>query len=410
MNVSARISVLSTALMMVTWVGVVEGQTVADKPIDIPPGRILPESEVLAAKPMVNRLRSPDTSRVMAETSSEAYVGIPGVMTQDGPVDVLDSAQRAYGTFGVPYTTTRVQEGAGPASGATNANRLSTTAPYRQVGKLTFTTQSGNAFCSASVIRRGIIVTAAHCYQDFGSNTAFTNFQFRPGHYGATGATTAQLQPYGVWSPFRTARAATWASGTDRGCGSARENDLALMAIRKDSQGRFIGDRTGWFGYGWNNYSFVTSPKTGNLLTAAVSTLGYPALMDSGRIMQRADGPTYTTTLCSSPTKQLWQGSNFTGGSSGGPWVVNFSQVDPVLSGGAVPGTDSIRAIIGVTSWGSSDPNAPKDNYSSQFAQNTRYPNADYGGFGAGNIGSLLNTLCNAKIGDQTLKTLGYCD
>lgn len=410
MKMSMRLAGVPAAVMLVTLGGMTNGQAAVDKPVDIPVGRVLTESEVQQATAMVNRLPAPDTRLATAETESDAYVGIPGVMTENGPVEAMDTPERAFGSFGIPYTTTRVQDGAGPASGATNANRLSTTAPYRQVGKLTFTTPSGNSYCSASVIRRGIIVTAAHCYQNFGSSTAFTNFQFRPGHYGTTGATTAQIQPYGVWTPFRTSRAASWANGTDRGCGSARENDLALLAVRKDSAGKFIGDRTGWFGYGWNNYSFVSSPKTGNQHTAAVSTLGYPALMDSGRIMQRTDGPTYTTTLCSSPTKQLWQGSNFTGGSSGGPWIVNFASVVPVLSGGAVPGTASVMAITGVTSWGTSDPNNPKDNYSSQFAQNTRYPNADYGGYGAGNIGSLLNSLCNTKIGTQTLKSLGYCD
>ena len=49
------------------------------------------------------------------------------------------------------------------------------------------------------------------------------------------------------------------------------------------------------------------------------------------------------------------------------------------LAGGAVPGTASVIAVVGVTSWGSRDPNAPKDNYSSQFRQNSRYPNASYG-------------------------------
>ena len=49
-----------------------------------------------------------------------------------------------------------------------------------------------------------------------------------------------------------------------------------MIALRKNGQGQFVGDITGYMGYGWNNYSFVTSPKTGNLHTAAVSTLGYP--------------------------------------------------------------------------------------------------------------------------------------
>ncbi|WP_132977304.1 hypothetical protein [Thiobaca trueperi] len=51
--------------------------------------------------------------------------------------------------------------------------------------------------------------------------------------------------------------------------------------------------------------------------------------------MQRAEGPTYTTTVANAG--RLWQGSNFTGGSSGGPWVVNFSGRNASLSGGTVP-------------------------------------------------------------------------
>jgi hypothetical protein len=50
--------------------------------------------------------------------------------------------------------------------------------------------------------------------------------------------------------------------------------------------------------------------------------------------------------------------------------------------------------------------------YSSQFGQNREFPAADYGGYGAGNIGALLQTLCTAvKPGSgQTYAQLGYCD
>ena len=150
-------------------------------------------------------------------------------------------------------------------------------------------------------------------------------------------------------------------------------------------------------------------PRPATKNTAAVSTLGYPGLMDSGDIMQRTDGPSYTTTV--NGAKQIMQGSNLTGGSSGGPWVVNFWTRNANLSGGASPGSQSTMAVIGVTSWGAADPNNPKDNYSSQFAQNSRYPNADYGGWGAGNIGSLLNTLCNATAPEGgTYESRGYCN
>jgi hypothetical protein len=287
---------------------------------------------------------------------------------------------------------------------------LSITYPYRTVGKLTFQTPGGSAFCSASLIRKSVMVTAAHCFQNFGSgNSSFTRFRFRPGHYGAGAATSAQIKPYGVWTLLAFARAATWATGTDVGSGSARDNDLAVFIVKKGSDGKFVGNIVGYMSYGWNNYSFVTSSKTGNLHMAAVSTLGYPALMDLGRIMQRTDGPTYRTKV--GGAKQLMQGSNFTGGSSGGPWVVNFSGRNASRSGGAVAGSKSVMAVIGVTSWGSADPNTPKDNYSSQFAKNSRYPNGDYGGFGAGNIGSLLNSLCGLPAPEGgTYKSRGYCN
>ncbi|SAL88535.1 hypothetical protein AWB67_07614 [Caballeronia terrestris] len=125
--------------------------------------------------------------------------------------------------------------------------------------------------------------------------------------------------------------------------------------------------------------------------------------------MQRTDGPTYTTVV--GGAWQLWQGSDLTSGSSGGPWIVNFKSRDPVREGDAVAGIASKLAVIGVTSWGTSDPNAAKDNYSSQFRQNAQYPNANYGGYGAGNIASLLNTLCNKRAsGGGTYASQGYCD
>lgn len=361
--------------------------------------RVISDGAIFTLKPVVNRLRPPNVTSVAERTAGP---NTKGVMTRNGP----QFATRAFGTFGIPYTTTRVQEGNRSAKGVTNNNRLSTSYPYRAVGKLTF----DQGFCSASVILRGIIVTAAHCIQSFGGgNSLFTNFMFTPGHYGAAGATNREIQPYGMWRRAGLVRPASWKNGTDIGCGAARDNDLAVMALRTNKKGEFIGDVVGWMGYGWNNYSFVTSPKTGNLHTAAVSSLGYPALMDGGAIMQRVDGPTYTTTVCSAG--QIWQGSNFTGGSSGGPWVVNFSGRNAVLAGGAVVGTASDIGVIGVTSWGSADPNVPKDNYSSQFRQNTHYPDPDYGGRGAGNIGSLLNTLCSASApGGGTYASQGFCD
>jgi len=397
---ASRRFVFSTAIALpLLWAGVVYAKDAVV--INTSPSqRGFSDTQVLNGGPVVNPLAAPDTSAVTADTEPGPHA--EGAMTTDG---IVGSSSRAFGSFGIPYTTTRVQDGA-LLAGLGGAGRLSATYPYRTVGKLSFSV----GYCSASLIRRSVIVTAAHCIQHFGAGTSiFSNFQFRPGHYGPPGATATQIAPYGTWNWIALVRPATWANGTDIGIGAARDNDLAVIALNKNAQGQFVGDITGYMGYGWNNYSFLSSPKTGNLQTAAVSTLGYPFLMDGGAIMQRTDGPTYTTSL--GGAGQLWQGSNFTGGSSGGPWVVNFRTRVANLAGSAVEGSASGIGVIGVTSWGSNDPNEIKDNWSSQFRQNTNYPKAAYGIYGGGNIGSVLKTLCaSAGSAGGTLASEGYCD
>ena len=357
---------------------------------------------------MRNPLPAPPTAQVRAET--KRGTGTPGTPGQE----YVPGNERAFGSFGIPYTSVRVQDSS-PAESAVNANRLSTTYPYRAIGRLDFSVGSGSAYCSASLIMRSVIVTAAHCVADFGSNSWYSNWTFRPAYYGPSGSTSSQKEPFGAWTVDSVSIARAWFDGSDTGSGSARNNDVAVLIVRKNNSNKFIGDVVGWMSYGWDNYSFKQSAKTGNLLTAATSTLGYPGLLDSGRIMQRADGPTYTTTV--SGAKQLWQGNDFTGGSSGGPWIVNFGFTGPSRSGGAVVGSASAgNRVIGVTSWGSADPNAPKDNYSSQFARNTQFPSASYAtgskNYGAGNIGSLLKDLCDGKPSGstQSYSALGYCN
>jgi Trypsin len=365
--------------------------------------RVASPLEIANARPYKNPLKAPSTSNIRAEEVLNQYIAGARAAKRFHGNRAGDVTPKAFGTFGIPYTTGRVT--LGPTTQTISPNYLATTYPYSSIGKLTMSA----GYCSASLILRSVIVTAAHCVQEFGSGSSiFSNFQFTPAHYGP-GTTAAQQAPYGSWS-WRTLLApASWADGTDIGSGPARENDLAVILLNTNAAGRFIGDLTGSLGYGWNDYSFTSSPKTGNLAVAATSTFGYPALMDSGGIQQRTDGPTYTTTI--GGAAQLWQGNYFSNGASGGPWIVNFRAADPVLSGGAEPGTASKLVVVGVTSWGSPNPNAPKDNYSSRFGQNTRYPAASYGVYGAGNIGALLNTLCSATTPDgQTYAQLGYCN
>lgn len=343
-----------------------------------------------------NKLLPPDTTQVEPEGADKR--------TQAGAS--IPKATRAYGAFSVPYTAKRVSAASTSAVDASSNAYLSATFPYSAIGKLNFQAYGSDTHCSASVILKSVIITAAHCMQDYGAGAdRFNAYVFRPGSYQGS-------SPYGEWTPIASIWANTWSNGTDIGSGSAVDNDLAVMIVGKNASGQFISEVVGGhLNYGWNNYAFLKSKKTGNLWTASVTTLGYPALLDEGEIMQRSDGPTYLTTL--NDAHQLYQGSTFTGGSSGGPWIVNFGYENPQFSNGAGPGQKAMsNVVVGVTSWGTADPNKPKDNYSSQFTQNKRYPKADYGGFGAGNIAALLNNICAKKPAgsSQTFKQLGYCD
>lgn len=350
-----------------------------------------------SAKAHSNSLVTPDTSLVEPDASEK---------TTKAGASSTQSRSRAFGAFAVPFTSKRVSAPATTAVAASSNAYLSATFPYSAIGKLNFKAYDMDSYCSASVILKSVIITAAHCMQDYGAGTEhFDSYVFRPASYQGS-------SPYGEWTPIASTWANTWSQGNDVGEGSAVDNDLAVMILAKNASGQFISEVLGGhLNYSWNNYSFFKSKKTGNLWTAAVTTLGYPGLLDNGEILQRSDGPAYLTSI--SEAYQIYQGSNLTGGSSGGPWLVNFGYENPVFSNGAGTGQKATaNVVIGVTSWGTADPNKPKDNYSSQFTQNTRYPKADYGGFGAGNIAALLNTICSKKPtgSTQTFKQLGYCD
>ncbi|WP_036053152.1 trypsin-like serine peptidase, partial [Leptolyngbya sp. Heron Island J] len=360
------------------------------------------ERQILDASPHINPLSPPNTDAVRPAQQLQNTPGVKPAAESDN-AESSNTEPRAFGSFSVPYTAARVEHLPTGNIASNNGGYLSATYPYRAIGRLTFQDDSGSFTCSASLIRRSVIVTAAHCIQDFGSgNDTFRRWTFTPAFHDGSA-------PYGSWSWRVMVRPSSWTNGTDTGSGAARNNDLAVMALGRNSSNQFIGDLTGWLNYGWNNYSFVSHPRTGNLAVAALSALGYPGLLDQGRIMQRSDGPSYLTTV--SGASQIYQGSTFTGGASGGPWIANFKYKDPVFSNGAGPGDSAANnVIVGVTSWGAANPNTPKDNYSSQFGQNSEYPNASYGTYGAGNIGSLLNTLCSFVTGGSTLADQGYCD
>jgi Trypsin len=170
--------------------------------------RELSDVDISKAKPHSNPLPPPDTSKTKAEPDYMLF-GVPGAAPGSEPAQTpeeLPMDERAYGTFGIPYTSTRVALGGSNQTSAVGGSFLSSTYPYRTIGKLTFSA----GYCSASLIRRSVIVTAAHCIQNFGSGSStFSNWQFTPGHYGPSGATAQQIRPYGTWNWSAYVRPAT---------------------------------------------------------------------------------------------------------------------------------------------------------------------------------------------------------
>lgn len=285
--------------------------------------------------------------------------------TQNVPGEQIEGRQE-YGTNNHPFTTSRVDLG--------TSNAISKLYPFRATGKLYFNIGASTYICSASLIKKGIIVTAAHCVANFGHSTFYTNWQYVPALYNTT-------KPYKTWNTVNAYVMTSYFNGTDS-CsvsGVVCQNDVAVL-VAKPVNGKYPGQTTGWFAYGWDGYGFTTdlSPNV-----ALINQLGYPKSHDGGLKMQRTDSQGYVNAGLSNNT--VW-GSRQTGGSSGGPELVNLGEL-ATLSDGVSVGEDASRNIVvGVTSWGYSD-NTVKEQGASPFTSSnigvlvnaaacTTYPNA----------------------------------
>ncbi len=120
----------------------------------------------------------------------------------------FDVSPQEFGTSNHPFTTKRVDL---PASNTTTnslTNGVSLRWPYRITGKLFFNIGTSTYVCSASLIKRGVIVTAAHCVANYGKKQFYTNWRFVPAYYNG-------LAPYGAWSVNGRWVTSSYYNGTD---------------------------------------------------------------------------------------------------------------------------------------------------------------------------------------------------
>lgn len=315
-----------------------------------------------------------------------------------------------------PYSASRVASSSASLGTSALENPV-TASPYRQTGLLLADfIENGLPVtyqCTASLIMPNVLVTAAHCVQDYGlgSPGSAINVQWIPANTGDP--FDPSQAPFGVWQGKSFVISSSYALGTDtcarNAVGIVCNNDIALISLYpqgSDKAAAILGDA---YYYGWNGYSYIKSPAFKSLVVADITELGYPVAFDDGEQMQRnssfgkyiaAKGAKTTTRK---PLLNTQLGTPLTGGSSGGPWLVNFGtkpDIDPTYAN--LGNYNLQNVVVGVTSYGYVTPGLNVQG-ASFFGQNYEWPGAAYGIYGAGNIGGLMQYMCTTVDTDACL-------
>jgi hypothetical protein len=192
--------------------------------------------------------------------------------------------------------------------------------PWTVNGKVFFTNDGLNYVCSATVVpsvhgstNENELWTAGHCVANTESNDGHvdSSFEFVPAYNGnKVGAAQDPLGVY-TWSgAWETTTA--WLNNRDL------SEDEAALLMNPNANGQILGNVTGWAGFAWNqstDQQFVAfgypaaSPYSGKF---QVTDLGASAVLDTG--------------IGGAGSAPIGIGNPMTGGSSGGGWMIDWSQ------------------------------------------------------------------------------------
>ena len=343
------------------------------------------------------------TTRIMPYASASkpsAPAGNAGNSAQPGV------GSQSYGTAveGWPYSHQRVAV-TGPNPGAsTYAYQVPVTSrPYRFAGKLWMRFGGAWYVCTASLVKKGVLITAAHCVHNYGTGAAGFADEVRwyPANLNEAGGPWSYYTGSNVYIP------AVYQNGTDTcqagAVGVVCNNDIATVVLPPRGPSYVGVGLGGWYSYGWNGYSYKrNSTAFGGATIAELTQIGYPVAWDYGYQMQRNNSfGKYIASTATNNGKQLLNtqiGSPMSGGSSGGPWLVNFGTI-PTLTNSSEASFGAYfqrNTVVGVTSWGYID-NTINVQGASWFGQNAEFPANAYGSYGAGNIGALMQRTCTAN-------------
>jgi hypothetical protein len=205
--------------------------------------------------------------------------------------------------------------------------------PHSTVGKLFFTIPGqGNFVCSASVVRPHLLLTARHCVYN---GVFFTNTVFFPAYHAGG---NVMLSPDGLGSGWPERSAGTW------GCPcNLDQYDIAFIQTFDDdgvgcggsAGGNPIENYTGFLGTIW-------AGNPGNEPVRHYHVLGYPqGAPFTGNWMVQTDASTGDFDFLNI-TDTIGIGSDQTGGTSGGPWIIGF---DTGSNPAGNPGTNQANGL-----------------------------------------------------------------
>jgi V8-like Glu-specific endopeptidase len=186
-------------------------------------------------------------------------------------------------------------------------------------GEYAIGSESFEYSCSGSVVDSpygDVVLTAGHCVIDPESGAVARRVVFIPGY-------REEADPYGVWTATAYATTETWkkTAGTE----SPNEGgDLAFLVLRKNSSEKSVEETVGSLNIAFDQ----ARPQT-------YTQYGYPAESPyDGEILYKhtaAYGGTDLREPLFSP-QPIKIASDFTAGSSGGPWTVGSGSVPTVAS------------------------------------------------------------------------------
>jgi len=391
-------------------------------------------SKPLKIVDLMPMLSPAEMQRLMRSTSIKPPVGQPGFLPGATPMQsskINTTGSRNWGTDSLPHTTAAVASNRLAGSNASIDAQAPSIDPYNRTGKLymIFPGFRGGT-CTASLIGKGLLVTAAHCLAGYGRGGGGLALKaiFVPSAFQSGGSWSVEglnvSGPYGAWESHSYSLPTCYMEGNCRQQANSvvGSNDVAVIQLKKNSSGQFPWQKgIGYYGYGWNGAGFVSNTgvlkNTGSNWTS-LTQLGYPGKLGTssatmGHSMIRTDAPALsyygaTGWLGTTVKVHIW-GSNQVQGCSGGPNIVNFGRPAQLLRPGEVtdPSVGSFpnpNVVVGVTGFGSF---TGQRLGSSMFGQTTNYPAASYGTYGAGNIGALVQAQCS-RFG-QNGDTNGAC-